>query len=208
MAVTSRWLDRVDGTEEMRLSLGQITYFDDRRVTLAGTGRKRDNSSDIIAEGLVNVTDELSFRGNVQWDPDGNEIQRSGVDLRYRPGLGRLVNVSYRFANDEEVEITREKLEEVDLTSLWTINEQWRAVARFNYSIVESQDLRIFGGFEYDQCCWALRVLARRSRDRPDEDADFSISFQVELKGLAGIGTDIPNLLEESIFGYEPRQRY
>lgn len=207
-AVTSRWLDAVDGREAMRFSLGQITYFRDRRVTLAGTGRKRDNNSDIFAEGSVNITDELSFRGNLQWDPDGKEIQRSGVDLRYRPGLGRLINFSYRFANDEEIEITREKLEEVDITSLWTINEQWRAFARWNYSIAESQDLRVFGGFEYDQCCLALRFLARSSRDRPDEDADFSIAVQVELKGLSGVGKNIPNFLEESIFGYEPRLRY
>lgn len=207
-AVTTRWLDRIDGSEALRISLGQIFYFRDRRVTLVGSDREQDNSSDIIAEGLINLTRDLSLRGNIQWDPDGNEIQRSGMDLRYRPGLGRLINFAYRFANDEEIEITREKLEEIDLTSLWTISERWRVIGRWNHSVVESRALEIAGGFEYDECCWALRVLARQSRDEPDESADFSIAVQVELKGLADVGRDVTGFLEDAILGYETRASY
>lgn len=205
-AVTSRLLTTADGSERARLSVGQIFYFTDRRVTLNNTAAEENNNSDLIGEGFVQLRRDLALFGTLQWDINHQDIQRSGADLRYRPSNGRLLNLAYRYsAKDPENRPDLDELEQIDISALWTFSERWRGVARWNYSLNDSRSLETFAGFEYDSCCWALRMLARQHRDKPEEDADNSVLVQLEFKSLAGIGTNITNFLEDAILGYESR---
>ena len=199
-ALTTRLIDGQTGAEKLRASVGQIHYFRDREVTLNNTDPEEDNTSDIIAEGVFSVTPALSLRGTIQWDPDQDLTRRSALDVRYHPVDGRLLNVSHRFAEEDD-------LEQIDVAVVWPLNEQWRTVARWNYSLQADRNLDLFAGFEYGECCWALRMLARQNRDDPEDEADNSVLVEMELKGLAGIGSSINNLLERAILGYQPERR-
>ena len=207
-AVTSRLLNPRDGSEQLRVSLGRIQYFRDRKVTLPGSPPGTTDESPFIFEGFVNLRRDLSVRGGLIWDFSDNDISRSGLNLIYRPGAGRLVNFNYRFAESDEIAPEQQEIEQLDLTTLWTINEQWRTVGRVNYSITDNQFLTSFAGFEYDQCCWAFRMLGRFKRNNPQDDGEFAVVVQLELKGLTNVGTDIPGFLEDAILGYEQRSRY
>lgn len=199
-ALTTRLLNARDGRERLRASIGQVRYFRDRRVTLENTAPEEDSRSELIAEAWMRLTRALSLRSAVHWDPSQEMTRRSIVDLRYHPGDGRLLNIAYRFARDE--------LEQVDISLLWPLGPQWRTMARWNYSLSQERNLDAFAGFEYGECCWALRMLARQHRDSPqDEEAKNSIYFELELRGLAGIGTSIDRMMERSILGYQ-RTRY
>ena len=196
-ALSSRFLSAGNSAERFRVSIGQIRYFRDREVTLTNIDPEEDNTSDWFAEGVLNLRSDLSLRGTLQWDPDEDETQRNGLDLRYRPGPGRLINVSRRF--------TRNTLDQVDFSFLWDLNPRWRAVGRWNYSMDLDRQLDVLAGLEYNDCCWALRVVARKLRDEPeDEEANKSIFVELELKGLTSIGRRVDVLLEEAISGYEP----
>ena len=203
-AITGRVISNADGREQLRASLGQIHFFDNRSVTAstdADTDELDDKRSDLFAEAQVNLDAGWALRSTLQWDMDENRTERSSFDLRYRPQWGgdgaNLFNIGHRFARDD--------LEQVDLSFLWTLNSQWRTVGRLNYSLDTNNTLEALAGFEYGDCCWALRMLARHHRDEPDaKEADTAVYMELELKGLAGIGNRIDKLLEESILGYEP----
>jgi LPS-assembly protein len=195
-ALTTRFLSATDGREQWRASIGQIFYFEDRRVTLDNTPPEDSSTSDLIAEAMVNFGSALSLRGAVQWDTDVGQINRGVIDILYRPGPSRLLNLSHRFVADE--------LEQINFALVWPIQTQWHTVARWNYSLEENRNLDLLAGLEYEECCWALRLLARQQRDNPDDDNPTnSVLVELELKGLAGIGSDINDILEKAIFGYE-----
>lgn len=196
-AITTRLIDGDSGAERLRASLGQIYYFDDRQVTLNNTAPEDDTTSDFIGEAVVQISPALSLRSALQWDSEENTTERGAFDLRYQPGNGRIVNVAHRYAREDE-------LEQVDFAVAWPISARWRTVGRFNYSLEEKRNLDLFAGVEYQDCCWALRMLARQDRDSPqDEEANNSLYLELELKGLAGVGSDINDLLEDAILGYE-----
>ncbi|MEE4375895.1 MAG: LPS assembly protein LptD [Candidatus Competibacteraceae bacterium] len=195
-ALTTRYLNPANGRERWRASIGQIYYFQDRRVTLDNTAPEDSSSSDLIAEAIVNYGSTLSLRGALQWDIEVDQINRGAIDILYHPGASRLLNLSHRFVADE--------LEQIDLALVWPIQTQWRTVARWNYSLKENRNLDLLAGLEYEECCWALRLLARQRRDDPDDDdPTSSVLVELELKGLAGIGSNINNVLERAIFGYD-----
>ena len=126
-ALTSRWLSNSDGSERFRASVGQIFYFEDRDVTLNNTGPDTETTSDLIGEAQVSFNNGLGIRGTLQWNPDQSQTNRSALDLSYRPSPGRLLNFSHRFARDD--------LDQLDLTFVWPISSQWRALGRYNYSL-------------------------------------------------------------------------
>lgn len=195
-ALTSRLITN-DGQERLRFSVGQIQYFEDRRVTLENTAPEESSNSLLLAETLVQLNPRTFLRGTLQWDADNNNTQRSALDLGYRFANDRLFNFSYRYAQSDD-------LEQLDLSTLWRIDDQWRTVGRWNYSLKQKRNLDAFIGVEYEECCWALRMLARQHRDSPqDEKATNSFYVQLELKGLTGVGTRINRLLEDIIRGYE-----
>jgi LPS-assembly protein len=66
--------------------------------------------------------------------------------------------------------------------------------------------LERFAGFEYRACCWRVRLGARHyvnSRDssRPQETG---VWLQLELAGLASVGSASDASLAEAIRGYTP----
>ena len=69
------------------------------------------------------------------------------------------------------------------------------------------------GGIEYNDCCWQLRLIARRYLDNPstrsfeDIDVDEGVFLQVVFKGLAGFGNRIESVMERGIHGYRSPQR-
>ncbi|NLY58080.1 MAG: hypothetical protein GX071_06090, partial [Gammaproteobacteria bacterium] len=71
------------------------------------------------------------------------------------------------------------------------------------------------GGFEYDSCCWKLRVINRYWIDydeaslnpRLNDEPDRGIFLQIVFKGLGNVtGGSMETLLEESINGYRQRE--
>ncbi|HEY5101908.1 MAG TPA: hypothetical protein VII70_03925, partial [Steroidobacteraceae bacterium] len=67
-----------------------------------------------------------------------------------------------------------------------------------------------FAGFEYAACCWKVRLVARRylsTHPLPGETTgrqDTGVFLQLELAGLASVGSAADALLTEAIPGYKP----
>ena len=206
-ALTSRLIDGPSGRERLRASVGQIQYFEDRRVNLSPIEppQTADNSG-LIAQGLVNLSSRWSMQGGVQMEPNRGNIQRSAFDLRYYVDSRQLVNVSYLLDRDPQgLSSQGDQIHSVDVSLAWPLATQWRVMARWNQAINISRNLETLAGLEYEDCCWAVRAVARQYRDSPLEvDAQTGFYLELELKGLSRLGSSLENQLQSSILGYRP----
>jgi len=195
-AVTTRFIEQASGIERASASIGQIFYFDDREVTLPNRLVDTDNNSDIVAEASARFTKNLSARAGIQWDPNENQTNKGVASLRYQSDDNHIINLAYRQRRD--------LLEQTDLSINWPLSKQWNAVARWNYSLQRERTIDSFAGLEYENCCWIVRVVGREYiNDLEQEDENFSLLLQLELKGLTSFGDRIKKFLGRGILGYD-----
>ena len=107
------------------------------------------------------------------------------------------------------------KVEQTDASIMWPIVPQWNAIARWQYDYNRNSTLEAFGGFEYDSCCWKLRLISRYWVDYDERNVspldnrrgDHGVFLQIVLKGLGGVtGNKVETFLDEGIQGYRERE--
>ena len=197
LTVTSHLINQKSGKNYGDISFGQIFYLRDREVTLPGNGIRDESSSAIIAEINTKLIKNWTIGGDIQWDPNiGNSTEKITMNATYAPIPGKVLNLAYRVRRDTT------DIEQSDVSFRMPVNRQWSAVGRWNYAVPEGRSLELFGGLEYESCCWAFRAVARRFLTDVNGVFDTGIFFQLELKGLAGVGKKTVNFLKEQIPGY------
>ncbi len=205
LALTSRLINEETGEEKGYFRLGQIYYLKDRDVTLPGGLPLDESSSPIIAELDTQIIKNWDIHSEYQWNPDTKRTEKLIAQIQYDPGNGRLVNIAYRARRDKEQLVVSNirDVEQSDISFRWPINPKWHMVGRWNYAIPESRTIEIFGGIEYEDCCWGMRAVARRFLTDISGEFETGIFFQFELKGLAGVGKKTSEFLKRNIPGYE-----
>ncbi len=205
--VTTRFVDRESGQEYFRASIGEIWYFKDRRVGI-GAGvppGQRQSTSALAAEIAANFGGGWSATGSMIWDPHDGQVDEGSLGLQFRPDARHIVNLGYRNQLLAEVEQT-------DLSFYWPVSKHYGVIGKWNYDLVSGRTIEAFGGVEYNDCCVQLRLLARRFVDSPSAalidsvEGDNGIFVQIVLKGLAGFGNRVENVLTRGIPGYSAPQ--
>ncbi|MEN9794610.1 MAG: LPS-assembly protein LptD [Pseudomonadota bacterium] len=201
-ALTTRYLGQSSGEELFRATLAQTHYLSAQRVTLPGGSLRTDKESDILLESAARLT--KSWRMDVlgQYTRSLRRWQGASASTVYEPKLGQSVSLSYRF--------TRNSINTVDLAFQTPIVRDWYAVGRYNHSIQKRQTtdstqqpglIEALAGVEYDGGCWVARAVVQRYVTGADR-RDNRIFFQVELNGIAKVGTDPLSALKQSIPNY------
>jgi LPS-assembly protein len=129
-----------------------------------------------------------------------NRLVRANAALRWQPRAGSVLSLAYRYQIDE--------IEQIDVAAQWPISARWYGVGRANYSIRDGRWVELLAGFEYRDDCWALRMVGH-SFVTIGEARTTSLLFQLQLNGVASIGTGLVEQLRRSIPGYQevdPRQ--
>lgn len=193
LAVTSRMIDRNTGVERFAATIGQRYYFDKQNVALPGTVQSSSNSSDIIAAMTARLSNKWNLDAFWQYNTDNAGLVRSNLLARYNPEPGKLMNVGYRY--------TQQFLEQINVSGQWPLGSGWYGVGRFNYSIRENALIESLAGIEYDAGCWQARSVIQRV-ETATADANYGLFFQLELGGLASIGSNPLNLLRRDVPGY------
>ena len=193
LALTTRMIDKDSGAERIAATIGQRYYFTDQKVVLPGGFASKNNSSDIIAALTARLSNQWNLDAFWQYNTDGSGIVRSNVLARYNPEPGKLLNAGYRY--------TQDFLEQINLSGQWPLSRGWYGVGRFNYSIREKTLIESLAGLEYDAGCWQARAVMQRV-ETATADANYGLFFQLELGGLASIGSNPLNLLRRDIPGY------
>lgn len=198
LGLASRVLSTTTGDELLAVEFGRIRYFDDRRVTLPGEPVDTARWSDLLAAADASLSADWSARLGLQYDPGDDQVERGLVQLRWHPGGDRLVNMGWRYRRD--------RIDQTDLSFAWPITARWSAYGRWNWSLQDRRNIETFLGFEYQSCCWAVRIVTREYIANRAGDVNRSLYVQLELKGLTNVGRGAEALLERGILGYSSRR--
>ena len=193
-AITTRWIDDVAGVEKIRLSVGQIRYFDDSNVTLDTSQPFTSSAGVWVAEAQAQLSERWRVSWANQFDPEISRTRLSAVRLQRSFGDAGLLNIGYRYRRD--------RIEQTDISGLVPINERWSLIGRWNYSLPEERTLEGLAGFEYRSCCWRLRMLGRHYLRAGTLKGRNSIFFELELNGLGVLGRKTDRLLDNAIVGF------
>ena len=195
LGITSRWIDTTTGRQWVQATVGQVRYFTPPRIGLPGEPPPRASASDLVGELSVAAFGKWSVDLGLQWDPASGEAVRRELALQYRGTGGRIANLAYRYRAD--------RLEQLDLSTAWPVSPRWNIFARQVYSLRDRTAIESFAGLEFKDCCWKLRVVARRYVSTRTGERDTAIGLQLELNGLSSVGVPTGAFLERSIRGYQ-----
>ncbi|MDZ4301516.1 MAG: LPS-assembly protein LptD, partial [Pseudomonas sp.] len=189
LGVTSRWIEE-NGFERQRVSVGQALYFKDREVQLPGivAADREDAQSDVSPIALdyeFRFNRDWRATADYNWDTENHSPRSGSAMFHYQPedNPNKVINVGYRYRNDQVVynQLTGKwqfggdygtvgqenyvkdyyKIQQHDFSMMWPIIPQWNLITRWQYDYARNRTLEAFGGFEYDNCCWKLRVINR-----------------------------------------------
>jgi LPS-assembly protein len=244
LGVTNRWIED-NGFERQRFSIGQAMYFADRKVQLPGIDyqTRKDaqaNVSPYALEYEYRFNRDWRASSDFNWDPDSRSTRSASAMFHYQPedNPGKIINAGFRYRNDQiRYDQTTGKwvvgggdygsvaagnfikdyykIRQHDFSVIWPIVPQWSAISRWQYDYNRNRTLEAFGGFEYDNCCWKLRLINRYWVDYDEstqevpqnEKGDRGIFLQIVLKGLGGVvGQKTESFLDKGIQGYRERE--
>lgn len=203
LAVTSRLFDTGTGNERFSASLGQIRYFTAQKVQMPNAPIVDKPGSAYVGEVSLMLDDRWNVGVGKHWDPDDELSDLSTARVQYRWGGEGVFNFAYRFRRDTRVGGARSPtLEQFDVSALVPINESWRVVGRWNYSLLSDSTLESVIGVEWENCCLAARLLRRHYVRNIEGESNASIYLELELKGLSTLGRKSEELLRRGILGY------
>lgn len=193
LALTTRMIDQKTGVQRLAATLGQRFYFTDQKVYIPGSASRTSNSSDIVTAVTARLLNNWNVDLAWQYNTDSDRTTKSNIGARYNPEPGKALNLSYRY--------TEERLEQIDVSGQWPLAPQWYGVGRWNYSFRENQPIEGLAGIEYDAGCWQARTVMQRV-STVTANANYALFFQLELGGIASIGSNPLSLLRRSVPGY------
>jgi LPS-assembly protein len=206
--LTSRLLDAHNGKQFLTATVGEIYYFTNPRVLLPSTlvdGKptplevpRTDNRSDFVAQLALTAFEDWNADIGLQWNPQSSQAERTEVNIQYKPAGQSVINVGYRYQRDV--------LEQAEVSSSWPVSDAWNVFARGIYSIQDHKPLERFAGFEYRACCWRVRLGARNFVSSRTGRSDTGVYLQLELTGLASVGSASDSFLTTAIRGYVPAE--
>ena len=215
VGLTNRWFGH-DGHEFFNASVGQINYFRNRRIGLEREVSDSANTSEWALEFGAHWRDGSSLYGGLIYDDGAEQIARFSTGYNYasRNQLN-LYSIGYSYVRADPEISDSEELDQVDAAFVTPLTSEWYAMGRANYDIENEQELETFLGIEYNNCCYRIRVLARRWLDSNVANLDASndsvfdqgIFFELHLKGLGGSGAKVNQILEDAIPGYDRREK-
>ncbi len=216
IGLTTRYISDDDGREYLNASLGQIYYFDDRRVRLdPRDGPLDQSSSEMAAEVNFYPNKRLSLRNSLVWDPDSGNMNAGSLQTSYQREDGAVFNVGYSYRRPLTLVDRDIVTAQAHLSTYYPINDRWRVFAALNYSVESDTSIEDMFGIEYDSCCWRIRLLHLRYFDTagrqnpdfsdPNLEREYSTQVQVVLKGMGGFGSRVTDLLEDMIRGFHDR---
>jgi LPS-assembly protein len=195
-ALTSRYLE-ADGAERLRFTIGQRFYFEEQRLNFgAPTSQTR---SDLLLAATGQITGTLRTDTTLQYSESASKLSRASAGIRWEPGMRKVLSLQYR--RDEFA--SPERLEQVDVAAQWPLANKWYGVGRVNYSLPDNKVAESLVGVEHKAGCWVFRAVSQRIPTAAGRSAT-TLFLQLELTGLARLGSNPLEALRRNIPGYQP----
>ncbi|MCW5588517.1 MAG: LPS-assembly protein LptD [Legionellales bacterium] len=222
--VTSRFLNGDNGIEKMRVSIGQIRYFQHRLVTINNCATDQclfisnydytKAFSPIVGKITFSLIQDWELSSDIAWDPYQHHFTDSSVTLssHHRQYYDIYLNYTYtrsvRLTSNNQTTLAG-SANLLNLGANWYVTPKISMLGLIsNENILNSANAKSFYyGLQYDTCCWAARVVTGRQFTGFNQFHqgiyDKRIYFQIMLKGIGGVGNQGSNsLLASEIPGY------
>ncbi|WKE66142.1 LPS assembly protein LptD [Gallaecimonas kandeliae] len=208
LGVTSRLFDQ-HNEERLRASLGEVLYLQDSEVGLDNTTGQVSRSTSALAGELdLRIDRSWGISGSMLFDTDSGQTRRGNLTVDYRVSDDKLLQFTHRYVRD----ITdNENIDQAGISGSWKLDEQWQVFASHYEDLRLHRTEETYAGFEYEACCFAVRMTVRRRlnpilSDGPEftgqSTFDNSISLEFIFKGLGGGGSSGDKLLSKGLFSY------
>ncbi|SHI24855.1 LPS assembly protein LptD [Ferrimonas marina] len=215
LGLATRFLD--DGNRERaQISLGQIFFFSDPRVTLGEEETMNRSNSALAADLQLQASDHWFLRGGIQFDTESGHTNKSELLLDYRLSDNRLLQFSHRYVPDlgTDVEGNSIDINQAGVRASWPLTDEIYFVGNWYYDLNLDRSVENYAGVQYESCCWAIRLAYHRHLNTNYDDVDFTtinprddfdsgVSLKFVLKGLGSTGPlGVTDMLNEGLFNY------
>lgn len=235
LAVSTAFSSRETGVERLRMSLGQIIYLRDRKVTVQDNSLLDKNdaivldntrsTSDWAAQMSGQIGERVHLNADAAYDPRYDRLDSANLGFHYIDDSYRIFNATYRYTSrpliynpgDPEPKTTA-SLNQLDTSIILPISSRWSIIARNNHDFTHNVELDVYAGLEYNDCCYRVRFVGRRwlrvdystpefLENLTNDDFEPGVMFELELKGLGSMDKKISALLEKTIDGFKERDK-
>ncbi|MBU2870263.1 LPS assembly protein LptD [Colwellia sp. E2M01] len=214
--LTSRLLNE-NNLEILRLSLGRIQYLGSSNsnlpidTLLLDNGQINEVQPALAADIFYRINHQWQISGDIQYNTLENHTNKGQINIDYQMSKYNLLQLNHRYTRN----VSGESIEQASVLTSFGINKNWAFVGRLTQDLKQERSLESYAGFQYESCCWAVRIAYYRhinSNLDPNnigidgrEAFDSGIDFKLVIKGFDGnqstIGTQ--EMLDKSIFGYK-----
>lgn len=226
-ALTTRWLSESTGGEKANFTIGQIKYFADRRVQLCqnAAGYCVDSPytfadisstygvSPIASRAFYNFNPFWSVSGDYIWEPATKATNNANLNFNYQPRANAIIRAGYSYLVNGDITAVRDNgtsnnaLNQAIVAFAWPLTERWSSMGAYSQNISKNYSMMSLFGVQYDNCCWAVRVLGGRTfknlNDNFKPQYNNNVYVQLLLKGLGTVANSDPyNILSTYIPGY------
>jgi len=203
LGLTTRFTEDSTGIDRAVFSIGKIYYFEDRMVSLNGTGTSTESESPYAGEFKLQPLSGLDLKVTGLWDDQERKtVEGSSILSFHTEDYGYVLNLGHRYKKESTA------LEQTDLSTIFPLTDQISVFGRWLYDKIDTRTAGTLAGVEYRSCCWRAQLLSSSYlNDGGSENGtlDHTIMFRIELKGLAGFG-DSADDLDDQVPGYLSRE--
>ncbi|MDX3775060.1 LPS assembly protein LptD [Chromatiaceae bacterium AAb-1] len=206
---TTRLYDNTDN-ELFRFSLGQIFFFGEpTQKADEFTDDLTSTESMLAAEMVWHWYRKWYFSSAVQYDIDSKQLIKSNASMDYRANEKNLLQLNHRYSR----EVSGLEIQQLGMLGTMPLTDNLQIVGSYYRDITNHRMIEANIGLQYESCCWAVRVVARRQIQTnldflPEtfnrmSQLDSGISLQFVVKGFgdkAGFG--VSDMLSNGIFSY------
>lgn len=227
LALTTRYYDDILGDQRFNATVGQIYYFRNRNVMLCNTDLdplcfELENptadakTSPLVGDTLYRFNPEWYFTADARYGINDTETDLFSGRLHYQTQPRDIIHVGLRYeesGNELGEDLIGEDSEDLlqsDIGVTWGVGQQFTLLGRWYYDLRNSFTVDAFGGLEYEGCCYAVRMGARRylminTGEASAREFDTEIFLQWIFKGLGGVGRSPVDYFTTSLPGYRDR---
>ncbi|AGF48828.1 LPS-assembly protein LptD [Candidatus Kinetoplastidibacterium galati] len=192
--------------EKISISAANRIYLDRRKVFMPGEVLCNNSISNLLLSFTTSPLIDTVVEACFDYDLCKNNLCKYLASIKWNPQESTNINLLYKYQNE-----TQDILRTIILSFQWPLTEKFYGLGRldFLHSFNMKGDKKIsvpkfLIGFEYKKDkSWINRLVFHRY-SLFNGNINNALLFQLELRGLGTIGTDMTDLLESSVYDYKP----
>lgn len=217
VGITSRFIDQDNYREWLSITLGQARYFSDREMnfvfdpetrTFTDLGPDTSIDSPLVTSIDYSPSQHWRLSGDLEYNESAKRTESGILGIQYlSPEL--VLNLRHRTSRYSRAE----NIEQSELSFARQVADNFAIIGRWKQDLQKDRTIDSFIGLEYEDCCWAVRLVYRRYLNIRLDSSGFAVPgtgeynngvfIEFVLKGLTNLGRRLD--VERDIYGYQDR---